>query len=76
MLKQLTKDLIEKFTCEIKQTENFEKIKSNVLDPMIIYTLYRLYPYFIIIIILFIIIVLITVLNFYILLKIYFTRNM
>ena len=56
MIRDLTKKLIEKFSIELKEPENFDKIKINFLNPLIVYTSLKLYPYFLIIVILFLII--------------------
>jgi hypothetical protein len=75
MISELTKQLLEKFTNEIKQPHNYNKIKTNVLDPMILYASYRLYPYFLIIVILFIIVVILSLTNFFLLLKLIFAKQ-
>jgi hypothetical protein len=75
MIRDLTKQLLEKFTNEIKQPHNFNKIKENVLDPMILYASYRLYPYFLIIVILFIVIVILSLINFILLLKLFLSSK-
>jgi hypothetical protein len=44
-LKQLTADFINRFIEECKKPDNFDKIKTNLIDPLIYYTFRRLYPY-------------------------------
>ena len=46
-LKQLTADFINRFINECNKPENFNKIKENLIDPLIYYTFRRLYPYII-----------------------------
>ena len=46
--------IVKKFICncldqgidELKQPENMNKIQNNIVDPLIIYTYKKLYPYF------------------------------
>lgn len=75
MIKDLTKKLIEKFSLEIKEPENMTKIKDNFIDPLIIYTTLKLYPYFLIIVILFLIVSIFSLINFLLLLKIYYKKK-
>ena len=75
MIKDLTKKLIEKFSVEIKEPENMTKIKDNFIDPLIIYTTLKLYPYFLIIVILFLIVSIFSLINFLLLLKIYYKKK-
>ena len=53
MISELTKKLIEKFTIELKEPDNFNKIKQNFLNPLIYHITLKLYPYFLLIVILF-----------------------
>ena len=75
MIKDLTKKLIEKFSDELKQPENMNKIKQNFINPLVFYTTLKLYPYFLIIVILFLIVCLFSLVNFFILLKIFFSKK-
>lgn len=75
MIRDLTKKLIEKFSVELKEPENFEKIKVNFLNPLIVYTSLKLYPYFLIIVILFLIISLFSLANFFLLLRLILTKK-
>ena len=75
MIRDLTKKLIEKFSIELKEPENFEKIKVNFLNPLIVYTSLKLYPYFLIIVILFLIISLFSLANFFLLLRLILTKK-
>ena len=69
MIGKLTKGAIEKFTNEIKKEENMDKLKHNVIDPLIQYCYSRLYPYFLLITILFLLTFLMALFIFIILLK-------
>jgi uncharacterized membrane protein len=69
MIGELTKGAIEKFTNEIKKEENMDKLKHNVIDPLIQYCYSRLYPYFLCITILFLLIFLMALFIFIILLR-------
>lgn len=75
MIKDLTKKLIEKFSAELKQPENMNKIKQDFINPLVFYTTLKLYPYFLIIVILFLIVCLFSLANFFILLKIFFSKK-
>jgi hypothetical protein len=75
MIRDLTKKLIEKFSVELKEPENFDKIKINFLNPLIVYTSLKLYPYFLIIVILFLIISLFSLANFFLLLRLILTKK-
>ena len=75
MIRDLTKKLIEKFSIELKEPENFDKIKINFLNPLIVYTSLKLYPYFLIIVILFLIISLFSLANFFLLLRLILTKK-
>jgi hypothetical protein len=75
MIKDLTKQLIEKLSIELKHPENFNKIQTNFLNPLILYTSLKLYPYFLVIVILFLIISIFSLANFFLLLRIYLTKK-
>ena len=53
MIKDLTKQLVEKFTNELKQPYNFEKLRKNIIEPIVVYISVKLYPYFLVIVLLF-----------------------
>ena len=74
MIKDLTKQLVEKFTNELKQPYNFEKLRKNILDPVVIYVSLKLYPYFVIIVLFFSVLLLISVANLILLVKILFRK--
>ncbi len=68
-IKKITYELIEKFSNEIKEKENLEKLKLNVLDPCITYILEKLYPYLIITTIIFVLTLFIAIIILTILLR-------
>ena len=63
MIKDLTKQLVEKFTNELKQPYNFEKIRKNIIEPIVVYISVKLYPYFLVIVLLFTSLLLLSVVN-------------
>ena len=75
MISEITQKLLEKFVIEIKKPDNIVKIQSNIVDPVITYAYFKLYPYFVFIIILFLIIAVLLLTNFFILLKIFLTKR-
>lgn len=60
MFGKITSELIQQMVEEFKKDENQEQVKINILDPILCYTLDRLYPYIFITCAIFIIILLIT----------------
>ena len=63
MIKDLTKQLVEKFTNELKQPYNFEKIRKNIIEPIVVYISVKLYQYFLVIVLLFTSLLLLSVVN-------------
>jgi hypothetical protein len=63
MIKDLTKQLVEKFTNELKQPYNFEKLRINIIEPIVVYISVKLYPYFLVIVLLFTSLLLLSVVN-------------
>ena len=45
LINKLSNEFAEYFFEEIKKEENVQKIKDNVINPLIDYTFHRLYPY-------------------------------
>lgn len=70
LLKKLTYEFIEKFTNEMKDSENINKLKLALLDPIFSYTYDKMSKYIVFISILFIIICLLVIFNFIILVRI------
>ena len=44
-ISNITGEIIERFSNEFKKKENQKKIKTEMIDPIIIYTFNSLYPY-------------------------------
>jgi len=44
-ISQFTKELLDKILVEIKKKDNMNKIEQNLVEPLILYTFKRLYPY-------------------------------
>jgi hypothetical protein len=61
-ISQFTKELLDKILVEIKKKDNMNKIEQNLVEPLILYTFKRLYPYILICSLLFITTFLIAVL--------------
>lgn len=69
IVKKLICNCLDQGIDELKQPENMNKIQNNIVDPLIIYTYKKLYPYFLIITILFLLTFILALLIFIILLK-------
>ena len=61
-ISQFTKELLDKILVEIKKKDNMNKIEQNLVEPLILYTFKRLYPYILICSVIFITTFLIAVL--------------
>lgn len=48
MLNKITKDFTDLVIKSFNNSDNCEKIKSNIIDPLIIYIFDKFYPYLII----------------------------
>ena len=69
IVKDLISNLLEKGIEEIQEPKNMTKIQTKVLDPMILYTYKRLYPYFLITTIIFLLTFILALLIFMLILK-------
>ena len=69
LVKKLTNKIIEKIITEINEPENMDKMKKNIIDPLIKYTYRQLYPYFLVTIVLFLLTFILALLIFLILLR-------
>lgn len=69
MFGKLTNQLIEHFINELNKDDNREKIKIQLIDPLIYHILDRLYPYIIVTSIIFILIFLVVFMTLYLLIK-------
>ena len=68
-VKKLTNKIIEKIIIEFNEPENMDKMKKNIVDPLIQYTYRQLYPYFLVAIVLFLLTFILALLIFLILLR-------
>ena len=69
LVKKLTNKIIEKIITAMNEPENMDKMKKNVIDPLIKYTYRQLYPYFLVTIVLFLLTFILALLIFLILLR-------
>ena len=53
-IKKITTDIIEMIIAELKEDENMDKVKKDILKPIINYILEQIYPYLIISVIIFV----------------------
>jgi hypothetical protein len=65
----LTRQVIDNILVEVKKDENMSKIRSNIIDPIIHYSIERIYPYIIITGALFILTLLVAIVILIILIK-------
>lgn len=75
LLQKLTTELIDKCYIQLNNPENKLKLQQNILDPIINYMYEKLFPQFLTIIILFIIITFLSIINFSILISVYFSKQ-
>ena len=68
-LKHLTTQLLDKCISEFKKKENVDKVKHLVIDPLIRYSIERLYPYIITISVIFVLTFILALAIFYIVMK-------
>ena len=69
ILNKFSSELTEYFIEEIKKEENVEKIKENVINPLIDYTFHRLYPYILITSVIFFLTFILAVIILYVIIK-------
>lgn len=53
-IKKITTDIIEMIIAELKEDENMDRVKKDILKPIINYILEQIYPYLIISVIIFV----------------------
>ena len=70
-IKKITKDIINMIIVEIKQEENLNKIKKEILQPTTNYVLEQIYPYLILSVIIFVLTFLIATITLVFLLRTY-----
>ena len=68
-IKNITTQLIDKIIKEFKKKNNIDKVKQLVIDPLIKYSIERLYPYIITISVIFVLTFILALAIFYIVIK-------
>lgn len=62
MMSKITSELLDTLIQEYKREDNMDKIKYNLLNPIIHYIFWKIYPFFIILfVVLFIILIIIII---------------
>ena len=62
MISKITNELLDSLIIECKKEKNIDKLKINILNPIIYYIFWKIYPFFIILfIILFVILIIIII---------------
>ena len=69
VVSNLTRQVIDNILIEVKKDENMAKIRTNIIDPIIHYSIERIYPYIIITGALFILTLLVAIIILIILIK-------
>jgi hypothetical protein len=69
VVSNLTRQVIDNILIEVKKEENMSKIRANIIDPIIHYSIERIYPYIIITGALFILTLLVAIIILIILIK-------
>jgi|LakMenE18May11ns_1017448.scaffolds.fasta_scaffold6592251_1 hypothetical protein len=69
VVSNLTRQVIDNILVEVKKDENMAKIRENIIDPIIHYSIDRIYPYIIITGALFILTLLVAIIILIILIK-------
>ena len=69
LINKLSNEFAEYFFEEIKKEENVQKIKDNVINPLIDYTFHRLYPYILVTSVIFFLTFILAVIILYLIIK-------
>lgn len=69
LINKLSNEFTEYFFEEIKKEENVQKIKDNVINPLIDYTFHRLYPYILVTSVIFFLTFILAVIILYLIIK-------
>ena len=56
MISKITNELLDSLMIECKKEENINKLKINILNPIIYYIFWKIYPFFIILFIILLVI--------------------
>ena len=68
-ISNITNELLNKIIIELKTEENIEKIKNSVVNPMVHYTVSKLYPYILITSIFFLIFFILAIITLFLMVK-------
>jgi hypothetical protein len=71
-ISNITNQLLNKIIDELKTKNNIEKIKENVVNPMVHYTVSKLYPYILITSIFFLIFFILAIITLFLMVKLSF----
>jgi len=74
MISKFASDILDKLVIEIKKEENINKIHKNIVDPIILYSFQRVYPYLLITFIIFLLTFILAILIFVYLIR--FNKNL
>ena len=69
LINKLSNEFAEYFFEEVKKEENIQKIKDNVINPLIDYTFHRLYPYILVTSVIFFLTFILAVIILYLIIK-------
>ncbi len=68
-ISQFTKEILDKILIELNKKESQTKIQQNLIEPLILYSFNRLYPYILLIAIIFILTFLLVLLTLLLLIR-------
>jgi hypothetical protein len=69
MISKITNELLDSLMIECKKEENINKLKINILNPIIYYIFWKIYPFFIILFIILLVILIIIIIMLVLLIK-------
>ena len=61
MISKITNELLDSLIIECKKEKNIDKLKINILNPIIYYIFWKIYPFFIILFIILLVILIIII---------------
>jgi hypothetical protein len=69
MISKITNELLDSLIIECKKEKNIDKLKINILNPIIYYIFWKIYPFFIILFIILLVILIIIIIMLVLLIK-------
>ena len=69
MISKITNELLDSLIIECKKEKNIDKLKINILNPIIYYIFWKIYPFFIILFIILLVILIIIIIILFLLIK-------